>query len=69
MPSLFCLMIAFQAPYIEKSHQMMTFPEREKNVSSLYFKDLNVFFEQWIKETICVFKKSFKDFFFECNSM
>ncbi|AXJ88392.1 hypothetical protein EQH23_05840 [Streptococcus pneumoniae] len=30
---------------------------------------LNVFFEQWIKETVCVFKKSFEDFGFQILSI
>lgn len=57
-------LLAYLLPYIEKSHQMMTF-QREQKLSSLYFKHLNVFFKQFIKETVCVFKKGFEYFGFQ----
>lgn len=57
-------LLPYLLPYIEKSHQMMTF-QREQKLSSLYFKHLNVFFKQFIKETVCVFKKGFEYFGFQ----
>ncbi len=48
-----------------ESHQMMIF----KKLSSLYFKRLNVFFKQFIKETVCVFKKGFEYLRFKSYSM
>ena len=40
------------------------FSEGAKNLSLLYFKHLNVFFKQFIKETVCIFKKGFEYFGF-----
>ncbi|TVV63222.1 hypothetical protein AZK31_11365 [Streptococcus pneumoniae] len=58
-------LLPYLLPDIEKRHQMMTF--QRKKLFPLYFKDLNVFFEQWIKETVCVFKKGFKDLGFQVH--